>query len=203
KWLRGILIWTGPLAVLLLAVVCGFGYWVLGTPEGTRWALITVAEQFDGQTRGISGSIWDGVQVGELSLSLPDTEIGLQDFHLQANWRELLDGNVHIVELSAASLQLDLRSSQEEKASEPFAMPALPFRLMVDRLALNELEVTMDGEPLPVDIGNLSTSLALSQAGGQLLLQSLDVGHEQLKAGFSGEIKVLELGDPWPLQAHI
>ncbi|NYT86920.1 translocation/assembly module TamB domain-containing protein [Pusillimonas harenae] len=203
KWLRGGLIWTGPLSVLLLAVVCGFGYWVLGTPEGTRWALITVAEQFDGQTRGISGSIWDGVQVDELSLSLPDTELELERFHLQANWRELLDGNVHIVELSAGSLRLDLRSSQEEKASEPFAMPILPFRLAVDRLVLDELAVTLDGEPLPVDISNLSTSLALSQVGGQLLLQSLDVGHEQLKAGFSGEVKVLELGDPWPLQAQI
>src|SRR3546814_12913081 len=67
KWLRGALIWTGPLAILLLAVVCGFGYWVLGTPAGTRWALITVAEQFDGQASGISGSIWDGVDVGRFS----------------------------------------------------------------------------------------------------------------------------------------
>lgn len=203
KWLRGALIWTGPLAVLLLAVVCGFGYWVLGTPAGTRWALITVAEQFDGQASGISGSIWDGVDVGRFSLALPDTAVQLERFRLQANWRELLDGNLHIAELSADSLRLDLRSSQEEKASKPFSMPVLPFRLAVDRLALNKLDVTLDGEPLPVDVSNLSTSLALSQAGGQLLLQSLDVGHEQLRAGFSGEVNVLELGDPWPLKAQL
>ncbi|NYT59013.1 translocation/assembly module TamB domain-containing protein [Alcaligenaceae bacterium] len=203
KWLRSIFIWTGPLAILLLAVASGFGYWVLGTPAGTRWALITVAEQFDGQASGISGSVWDGVRVGHYSLALPGADVRLEDFHLQANWRDLLDGSLHISDLSAGSLHLDLQSSQDETASEPFSMPALPVRLAIDSLVLNELAVTLDGEPLPVDVGKLSASLALNQSGGQLLIHSLDVAHDQLKAGVSGEVKVLELSDPWPLQAQI
>ncbi len=201
--MRGILIWTGPLAVLLLAIVCGFGYWVLGTPAGTRWALITAVEQLDGQVSGISGTVWDGVDVARLSLALPDTAIEVERLRLQANWRDLLDGRLHIAELSAGALRLDLRSSQEEKTDEPFSMPALPLRVAVDKLALGKLAVNLDGEPLPVDVSNLSTSLSLTEAEGQLILQSLDVQHEQLRAGFSGEARVLDLRDPWPLQAHI
>lgn len=203
KWLRGILVWVGPLAVLLLAVLCGFSYWVLNTASGTRWALVTAAEQLDGQVSGVSGTIWDGVQVGRLSLALPDTAVQVQDFRLQANWRELLDGRLHVIELATGALRLDLTSSQEEKPAEPFKMPALPVRLAIDRLAVGKLTVTQDGEPLPVDVGNVSTSLSLTEAGGQLVIQSLDVEHEQLRAGISGEARVLDLRDPWPLQAQI
>ncbi|MCC2594774.1 translocation/assembly module TamB domain-containing protein [Pusillimonas sp. MFBS29] len=203
KWLRSIFIWTGPLAVLLLAVASGFGYWVLGTPAGTRWALITVAEQFEGQASGISGSVLDGFRVGHYSLVLPGTNVRLEDFHLQALWHELVDGSLHIADLSAGSLQLDLQSSGEETPGEPFSMPPLPVRLAIDSLAVDELEVTLDGEPLPVQVGKLSTSLALNQSGAQLVIRSLDVGHEQLKAALSGEVKLLDLSDPWPLQAQL
>ena len=203
KWLRNTLVWTGPLLVLLLAVLCGFGYWVLGTSVGTRWALVTVAEQFDGKASGVEGSIWDGVQVEQFSMALPGTSVDIERFHLQANWRELLDGSIHIADLSVGALQLDLQSSQEEKPSEPFSMPVLPFSLAVDHLGLDKLAVTMDGEPLPVDVSNLSTSVALNQDGGQLVLQSLDVELDQLRAGLSGEARVLDLKEPWPLQAQI
>src|SRR5690606_22679007 len=183
--------------------LCGFSYWVLATPSGTRWALITAVEQLDGQSSGISGTIWDGAQVAQLSVALPDTRVQARNFRLKANWRELLDGRLHINELSAESLQLDLTSSQQEAPAAPFKMPILPVRLAVDRLAVDTLIVNQDGEPLPVSVGNLSTSLSLTQAGAQLVIQSLDVEHAQLRAGFSGEAKVLDLRDPWPLQAQI
>src|SRR5690606_32306088 len=90
-----------------------------------------------------------------------------------------------------------------EKSDEPFKMPALPLRLAVDRLALGTLKVNIDGEPLPVSISDLATSLSLTDSGGQLVIQSLDVQHDQLKAGFSGEARVLDLRDPWPLQVRL
>src|SRR5690606_35226573 len=149
------------------------------------------------------GTIWDGAEVAQLSLALPDTAVQIQDFRLQANWRELLDGRLHIIELATGSLRLDLTSSQEEKTDTPFQMPALPVRLAVDRLAVGKLTTVQDGESLPAAVRNVSTSRSLTEAGGQLVIQRLDIEHQQLRAGISGEARILDLRDPWPLQAQI
>src|SRR5690606_26075597 len=81
--------------------------------------------------------------------------------------------------------------------------PALPVRVAVDRLAVGTLSVHHNREPLPVDVGNFSAAVYLYDTGGQLVLQSLDVAHEQLEAGFSGELKLLGLRAPWPLEIQL
>lgn len=202
RWLRSVFIWIGPIIILLLLVGCSFLYWVLGTPSGSRWALVTAAQQLDGQVSGVSGTIWDGLDVGEFAVALPGVAVKLDTFRLQANWRELLERRLHVVELSAGAIHVDLASTPDEPAGEPFKMPVLPIRVAIDRLAVGELVVRQDGAPLPVSINDLSTSLALTEQGGQLVLQSLRIGHEQVQAGFHGEVTVQGLQDPWPLQAQ-
>lgn len=203
RWLRRLFIWVGPIVILLVAVSCGFLFWALGTQPGTRWALVTAAEQLDGQVHGIRGTIWRGVNVDELSIALPGVSVRLDGLHLQANWRELLDARLHVNDLSADRVQVLIEDQESSDEGAPFEMPALPVRVAVDRLAVGALSVQHNGEPLPVDVGNFSAAVYLYDTGGQLVLQSLDVAHEQLEAGFSGELKLLGLRDPWPMEIQL
>ncbi len=200
--LRSIFIWIGPVIFLLVLVGCSFLYWALGTPSGSRWALVTAVEQLDGEVSGVSGTIWEGLHVDAFSLALPNVTVKLDSFNLQVRWPELLERRLHVQDISANVVSVDLASSPDKTPGEPFKMPALPLRVAIDRLAVDELIVRQNGEQVPVSIQNLASSLALDDEGAQLVLQSLELGHELVHAEFQGEAKVLSLQEPWPLQAH-
>ncbi|MCD9473096.1 hypothetical protein, partial [Photobacterium phosphoreum] len=172
-WLKRLLIWVGPFLVLLVFVLAGFLYWVITTQHGTRWALITAVQQLNGQVKGVSGTVWGGVSLGSLQLALPDIEIDLKDAYLQVSWRELQDRRLHIQDVSAATLNLNLLSTPDADDDQPFAMPELPVLVAVDRLAVGHLTISQDGESLPVNVNQASLALALNNAGGQVVLQSL------------------------------
>lgn len=174
RWLRRILIWAGPIVVLLVLVCSSFLYWVLATPSGSRWVMHTAAQQLDGEVSGVEGTIWEGLTVGDFAVSVPGVAITLKQFHLQANWRELLRRRLHVQDLSAGAVSVALTTTPNEAPSEPFSMPVLPLTVTIDRFAVDELAVSQDGEPLPVSIGKLNTSLALGQEGAQLVIQSLN-----------------------------
>src|SRR3546814_20940028 len=63
--------------------------------------------------------------------------------------------------------------------------------------------VAQDGEPVPLQVGALSTALALDENGGQLVLQRLEVEHPMLHAELQGEVVLQELQDSWTLQASL
>ncbi|MGB3289639.1 MAG: translocation/assembly module TamB domain-containing protein [Burkholderiaceae bacterium] len=203
--LRRILLWLVPPLVLLVVLICGFVYWVTATQPGTRWALVTAAQQFDGQARGVSGTLWAGLRVDEFSMTVPQAvALKLGGFHLQVQWRELLDRRLHVADLSADTVDVDLLPGPEtEPPSEPFQMPALPVRVAIDHFAVGALRVSQGGEAVPVQVGELSTALALDENGGQLVLRSLQVEHEALRAGLEGEAILQSLQDPWPLQVRL
>src|SRR3546814_12110875 len=82
--------------------LAGFLYWVVGTQPGTRWALITAVQQFDGQAQGISGTLWRGLRVRDFSLTMPQVAaLRLKGAHLQVEWRELLERRLPVADLSA------------------------------------------------------------------------------------------------------
>ncbi len=203
-FLRRLLVWVGPLIILLVMVLSGFSYWVLDTQAGTRWALITAAEQLDGRVAGISGTIWEGVRVDSLSISLPTAEVDMRGIYLRANWRELFDTRLHIAELSANSASVNLLSGPEDDSpSEPFQIPALPVQVAVDRLALGELQLSQDGVALPMRLHDLVTAVSVDEAGGQLVLQTAELEHEAMQVTLEGELKLLALREPWPLQGRL
>ncbi|PLC52790.1 DUF490 domain-containing protein [Pollutimonas nitritireducens] len=203
RWLRGILIWLGPVIVVLLLVFSSFLYWVLATPAGSRWAVVTAAEQLGGKVAGVSGSIWNGLYVDDFDAGFPGANVKLGRFHLQARWPELLQRRLHLQALTADSVTLNLAPSPDDTPGQPFSMPTLPFSIVIDRLALDELIVHQDGDPIPMSIRDLDTSITVDQNGGKLVIQSVELGHEQTLATFKGELDVLSLADPWPSQAHL
>ncbi|NYT68939.1 translocation/assembly module TamB domain-containing protein [Pusillimonas noertemannii] len=198
------LVWLGPALVLLLVVLCGFLAWTVGSEPGTRWALSTAAQQMDGRIKGVEGSIWRGLKVGELNLRVPAADIHIKDFELRVEWRELLDRRLRATNLSVGLLDIDVLSDAEKQPrTEPFSMPAIPFRIALDRFYLGELDVKLDGEPLLLDVRDLQASLALTESDAQLVFQNLNLGRDGIEADIKGDFRLLELADPWPLALHI
>ncbi len=203
RWLSRILIWAGPLLVLSIVIVGGFLAWALGTQQGTRWTLGTAAHYMDGRAEGVRGSILGGVHVEDFAIRLPELSVEIEDFHLQADWRQLLERRLHVKDLSAGRIAVGLKSSDEPASEEPAEIPAIPVQILLDRLALGRLEVTIDGEPLPVGVSRLETSLAVTGETGQLVLRSLDVAHELADVSLSGDLRLAELRKPWPARAYL
>ncbi|HEY9279264.1 MAG TPA: DUF490 domain-containing protein, partial [Eoetvoesiella sp.] len=204
RWIRRFFLWIGPALVLLLVVVCGFGAWIVGSEPGTRWALRTAVQQVDGNVSGVEGSIWRGVRIGSLAIKVPVVSVELQNLYLQVNWRELAERRLHAQDLSVDQLDIDiLQSSEKPPSSTPFTMPVLPVGLALDRIALGELNMRLNGEPILLSVQNLMASLAVTQEQAQLVFKSLKVGGSGLEADIEGEVKVLELADPWPLEVRL
>ena len=193
-----ILIWAGPVLLVLLMIVGGFLAWVLSSNQGTRWLLVTAAHYLDGKAENVQGDILSGVSVGEFAINMPDLTVDIENFHLQANWRELLERRLHVQDLSAAKIAVALTSSDKPASDEPTEIPAIPVQVLLDRVALGQLDVTIDGAPLPVGVADLETSLALTNETAQLVLRSLAVSHEMANVDLSGDVTVADLHQPLP-----
>ncbi|TAL75192.1 MAG: DUF490 domain-containing protein [Burkholderiaceae bacterium] len=196
------LLWLGPALVLALAVVCGFIVWCVGTEPGTRWMLHTAVRQVQGEVRGIQGTVWNGLRVQNLSVKLPEVAIELDDLNLKVDWRELTQRRLHVREISAARLAITVTQSGQTSQA-PFSVPALPVRVALDHVAVGELSVTTDGQPLPVGVRNLQAAFSLSGQNASLALQGVDLAHADITASVEGNVDVSELADPWPLSARL
>jgi len=203
RCLRSLLLWLGPALILLLAVVCGFVAWCVGTEPGTRWALDTAMRQVQGEARGIQGTIWHGLTVQSLSVKVPVVEIHLESLHLEVDWRELAHRRLHAQDISAGKLDINLLESNKASSEEPFSMPALPVRVQLDRVALGALSLSVGGEPVLLNVQNLQASLKLSDENAALVFKSLELGRDAIQAKIEGELNVFKLADPWPLSVHL
>ncbi|NLC37051.1 MAG: DUF490 domain-containing protein [Alcaligenaceae bacterium] len=193
---------AGPLIVMLVFVLVAFLMWVLVTAPGTRWALTTAVEAMEGEVRGVQGSVWNGLKVEDLSLELPGVALRLEQLELQADWRRLLDRQLHVRTLSVDTAWVDLYSASEAtedtSAEKPFSMPELPVGVRVDNIAFAELVLTQDGRPLPVTLQDFASGLALGPEHGQLWLRSLSVATDSVAAKVEGEANLQALRHPWP-----
>lgn len=187
---------------MVLLVVAGFMYWVLATTPGARWALVTGVAQVGGSVSGVSGSVWKGLDIGRLTLPPEHVGVDVSDLHLRVDWSKLLDRELLVQDLSMGRLAVAL-TTEEESATEPepFLMPDLPVRVQIDRLALGEFSLSHNGIPLPVSLGNLTTSLSLDDGQGKLGLSTLDVGNDKVNAQLKGDFRLLGWGEPWPFDA--
>ncbi|MFY1948351.1 translocation/assembly module TamB domain-containing protein [Achromobacter xylosoxidans] len=192
---------------MLAVLACSFVFWLLASQTGTRLLLTTAAQQLDGQALDVRGSILRGLEVGRLDLDVGGTRIGISDLRLTVRWRALGDRLLHVRELAAGSVEVALATGGETPANagsdEPFALPSLPVAIAVDRLALGEFHLLQDGEPLPVELGDLSATFAAGRQGAQLRIANLRVGHEVGQAQVSGQAELQALADPWPFTARL
>ncbi|CAB3656569.1 hypothetical protein LMG26696_03137 [Achromobacter pulmonis] len=207
RFLRRLLVWWLPGLAMLAVLACSFIFWLLASQTGTRLLLTTAAQQLDGQALAVRGSILRGLNVGRLDLNVDGTRIGISDLRLRVHWRALGNRLLHVREIAAGKVEVVLAPSQEAPADtggdEPFTLPSLPVDIAVDRLALGEFHLLRDGQPLPVELGDLSATFAAGSHGAQLRIAHLRVGHEVGQAQVSGQAELSGLADPWPFAARL
>lgn len=207
RFLRHVLVWWLPGLAMLAVLACSFVFWLLASQTGSRLLLTTAAQQLDGQALAVRGSVLRGLEVGRLDLNVSGTRIGISDLRLNVNWRALGNRLLHVRELSATNVEIGLTAGEDapadDKPDEPFSLPALPADIAVDRLALGEFHLLQDGQPLPVELGDLSATFAAGKQGAQLRIANLRVGHEIGQAQLSGQAELQGLADPWPFAARL
>lgn len=207
RFLRHVLVWWLPGLAMLAVLACSFVFWLLASQTGSRLLLTTAAQQLDGQALDVRGSVLRGLDVGRLDLNISGTRIGISDLRLSVHWRALGNRLLHVRELSATNVEIGLTASEDapadDKPEEPFSLPALPVDIAVDRLALGEFHLLQDGQPLPVELGDLSATFAAGKQGAQLRIANLRVGHEIGQAQLSGQAELQGLADPWPFAARL
>lgn len=207
RFLRHVLVWWLPGLAMLAVLACSFVFWLLASQTGSRLLLTTAAQQLDGQALAVRGSVLRGLEVGRLDLNVSGTRIGISDLRLNVNWRALGNRLLHVRELSATNVEIGLSAGEDapadDKPDEPFSLPALPVDIAVDRLALGEFHLLQDGQPLPVELGDLRATFAAGKQGAQLRIANLRVGHEIGQAQLSGQAELQGLADPWPFAARL
>jgi translocation and assembly module TamB len=97
-------------------------------------------------------------------------------------------------------LALNILESDQPPSDEPFSLPALPVALALDRFFLGKLDVSLNDEPVLLDVRNLEASIAVSRDDAQLVFRKLELGQQDIEASVQGEFRLLELADPWPFR---
>lgn len=203
RFLRSVLIWLGPALVLLLMVIAGFGFWVVKSEPGTRWALGLGVGLVGGQVERVDGSLWDGLTVGHLVLDTPAAKVEIHDLALSVDWPDLRERRLHASNLSVGELALNILESNELPSEAPFSMPALPVTVALDRFFLGKLNVSLNDKPILLDVRNLEASLAVSKEDAQLVFRKLEFGRQDIEASVEGEFRLLALADPWPFRVWV
>ncbi|MCB5363841.1 translocation/assembly module TamB domain-containing protein [Pusillimonas sp. CC-YST705] len=203
-WLRRLLLWWLPLMVLPIMIVAAFIIWCLSSQAGTRWALTTGASVAGVQMQGVSGTVWKGVKVARLRMDEPTLGLALDDLVLQVNWPALLDRHLHVRELSAGRVAVDLRPQPETEPSseEGFSLPELPVSLTLERFSLGDFELTQENKPL-LGARRVLASLAAQRNGqGLLTLRDGTVLYDTMQAQLGGQLTLHQAGGAWPMSAH-
>ena len=201
---RRLVIWFVPLITLLAVTLSGFVYWLLATEPGAQWLIRTAAHQLDGESRGVKGTVWKGLEVAQFEATLPDTEIAFSGLVLQVDWRALWQRQLHVRELSLDRLYLRLDGESEPKTDDsPFTMPELPVGIQVDRLALGQLDLILQGEPLPVGVSDLLAELQLNNETGVATIHNVEVAYQEIIAQADSKLVAHALHDPWPMQLEL
>jgi len=197
------LTWVGPVLVLLAVVSGGFLYWTLTTEAGTRWLLVTAARQFGAQVQQVRGALWEGVSVGRLDWSQPAWALQARDLTFQADWQALRQGRLHVQTLSAQSLILRHQTPAKSAASAPLAgLPELPLMLIIDKLAIAQLQWQINGAVSPARISALDAAVVAGEHV-QVVLRHMTLTHAQGEMTLQGDATLAALQAPWPVQVAL
>ena len=82
-------------------------------------------------------------------------------------------------------------------------MPELPLEVRIDRFAVGTFTLTLDGQPIPLGVDNLVSSLYLDAQRGQLNVANVDLGHALADVRAEADVQLLGLAHPWPFDVQI
>lgn len=182
--------------------LAGAAAWIASTSGGTAWALRMGGRLAGGEIRaeGVRGSLWSGLEIDALTVRVPDLDADVERLRLDVRWRALGGMRLHVAELSARRVRLNLRPS-DEPAPPPESL-RLPLALDVDRLALGALDIETDGERLPAALSSLDLRASSSGEEHRVWLTNLHISAPQAEATLRGEAR-LGAASPFPIDATL
>ena len=153
--------------VASLALLVGALAW-LGSPGGVRW----IAARAGVSMQGVQGNAWSSLRVSQLRWDSGATRVDARDVVLRWLPRELLSlrPDLHLLELSAAQLDLQSAAASGAAAGEPARPPAdlaPPLALRVDRLRVDRLRWRWQGQVRWLDLGSLQGRLGVDAQAWQ------------------------------------
>ena len=157
RWWR----WVGGGLLVLLVLLAGSTWWLLGTGAGLRFALTRAAAFTDG---ALSVQRAQGRLIGPLDLAGvryadgKGLDVRAGSLHLDLRVWPLLAGRVHLLALQADDVHVALPAASEDTTPSGggFSLAA-PVDLRLDRGQVGKLEIVQGGKPLFV-----SDSLAVA-----------------------------------------
>lgn len=200
--LRRWLLWSLPLAVLPVVLVCAFIAWSLSTQAGSRWLLTNGADMADVRLEGVSGTIWDGLRIGRVQMQQPGLSLDMESLILRVNWRALLDKHLQVRELSAGRVNVGLSATEdvpEEEETAAFSMPELPGSVTIEHFGVGDFRLLQEGLEV-VGAQDVLASLQVQPDGQGLLdLRYGTVSYDTMRAQLEGQLQVHQAGGDWPL----
>ncbi len=189
--------------ILVSAVI-----FVVTSNAGANLALRLGLSATGGTVGEVRGSLWRGLDISELQYRSETLDVDATGVRLAVDWPALARRQLRVVEASVQSLSVDLRSATTDAPPEPdtpFTIPewpALPGSVELRRVALGELRLTQDGEPVPVQVRDVVASFTGDTAGGLLVLESASIQAPDASADLRGTVSVAA-GSPLTLDARV
>lgn len=173
-----------------IALMAAGGLWIARTTSGADWALRTGMSLAgaEGRIEGLQGTLAQGLAFERLQVSHPSADVDVEKLRITMGWRSLLGARVHVSELSAGRVQLDLHPSDDP--SEPLTSLRLPVTVDLDRLTIATLDIKQNGTPLPVALSDIDLKLALGETEHRVQVTRLHALGPQAEATLHGQARI-------------
>lgn len=138
RWTRALAAFIAALLLVLLLALVSVWWWS-GNEGSLASALRWAGRAQPLSAEGVSGSLRAGGQVQTLRWQQERLQLVASDVQLRWHPLSLLTGTLRLERLAAASLTVDDQRPPAEAAAAPPASVALPFRLTLEELAIDQL----------------------------------------------------------------
>ncbi|MCC2658337.1 MAG: hypothetical protein K0Q76_3445 [Panacagrimonas sp.] len=134
----------GVLVTGMLAGLCVFSWWLVGTQAGARFVFDWVprAHLAELRVRTVEGRLLGPLRIEGLELEVPGAQIELDHATLAWSPLALWRRQARVAELGAGTLVIHLRERDDEPPDDtPPRVPHLPLAVIVERAHLARLEI--------------------------------------------------------------
>lgn len=132
--------------VLGLAVMLAALYWMLGREASLRWTLAELAQATQGKLKfeGVRGGVLESIAIDHAAYLSPGLDVHIDKLQLRLSFWSLLQGEVSVDALKAEAIQI--RHRPDDEPLEAPASLALPVKLDIQRIELEQLHVQTGGD---------------------------------------------------------
>lgn len=189
RWNRG-LRWATRVVVALglLVLLAAAGLWWWAGQEGSlEWVLKRVARGQPLETEGVTGSVRSGWRIQRLAWERDGLRLEVQDVALEWQPLALLERTLRLDEVRVGTARV---IDQRRQEPEPFRLPAslaLPWRVVVDEVAVGRIEYQGGTQ---VQASSLVGGYAFDGLRHRVTLKSLQFAGGE----YRGEASLLALG---------